>query len=437
MTLLKRILMAMMKLTKPQISYLNLCKDNPRQIGVWCGFDRLTDLHNDWIKEFAFGKLDYTLQAHRGSYKTTCLSIAIALRIILYPKHNIIFLRKTDADVVEVINQVKKILTSEVIQHIVFKLYERKLILTKSNQNEISTNLVTHVRGAVQLLGIGVGGSLTGKHANIVYTDDIINMRDRISPAERNHTRQVYFELQNIKNRGGRIVNTGTCWHKEDAATLMPNKVKCTCFESGLMTRDEIEDIRQSMTPSLFAANYELEFIATEDALFTTPPRFEADKTKIYNGICHIDAAYGGKDGSAFTIARKMGNIIYVLGKIRKTHIDNCLNEFLKIKEQYFGGSISTEDNADKGYLAKEIRRRGGFANEPYHESMNKYVKISTYLKRAWNNIIFMEDTDPEYLNEIMDYTENAEHDDCADSAASLLRLIDVQSNISTSNLRI
>ena len=33
-----------------------------------------------------------------------------------------------------------------------------------------------------------------------------------------------------------------------------------------------------------------------------------------------------------------------------------------------------------------------------------------------------MEDTDPEYINEILDYSEFAEHDDSPDSAASLLR---------------
>lgn len=64
------------------------------------------------------------------------------------------------------------------------------------------------------MLGIGIGGSLTGKHADIVITDDIVNLRDRMSAAERERTIAVYRELQNIKNRGGRIINTGTPWHK-------------------------------------------------------------------------------------------------------------------------------------------------------------------------------------------------------------------------------
>ena len=58
----------------------------------------------------------------------------------------------------------------------------------------------------------------------------------------------------------------------------------------------------------------------------------------------------------------------------------------------------------------------------PYSESMNKFVKISTYLRKNWSRIIWLEDTDPEYINEILDYSEFAEHDDSPDSAASLLR---------------
>ena len=50
---------------------------------------------------------------------------------------------------------------------------------------------------------------------------------------------------------------------------------------------------------------------------------------------------------------------------------------------------------------------------------MNKYVKITTHLYKHWKSIYWF-DTDPEYLNQILDYTEDAEHDDAPDSAASL-----------------
>jgi hypothetical protein len=56
---------------------------------------------------------------------------------------------------------------------------------------------------------------------------------------------------------------------------------------------------------------------------------------------------------------------------------------------------------------------------------MNKYLKISTYLYKYWPKIVWIEGTDPEYLNQIMDYTEDAAHDDAPDSAACVVRSLD------------
>jgi len=356
--------------------------------------------------------------------------------MITNPNRNILFMRKTDTDVIEIVSQVRRMLVSPYAARITEAMYGEPLALVRDNSYEIDTSVRHGASGASQLLGMGIGGSLTGKHAYTIITDDIVNIRDRVSRAERERTKTVYQELQNIRNPGGRIINAGTPWHKEDSFTLMPNIERYDCHSTGLLNAEQIAGLRASMTPSLFASNYELRHIATEDALFDTPPNFTPDVTRIYNGIAHIDAAYGGQDGSAFTIARKHGDTIYVLGKLRKTHIDNCLDEYLALTAHYKAGSIDTESNADKGYLAKEIRRRGGFANEPYHEGMNKFIKISTYLKRCWSRIVFLDDTDSDYINEILDYTEDAEHDDCADSLASIIRRLEKPSGIITSSFR-
>ena len=77
-------------------------------------------MHGEWIRRMVYGKRDYTLQAHRGSYKSSCLAVAIAMIMVIYPKRNIIFLRKTDDDVAEMMRMVAKILKSQLFQRIVF-----------------------------------------------------------------------------------------------------------------------------------------------------------------------------------------------------------------------------------------------------------------------------------------------------------------------------
>ncbi|MBD9883112.1 hypothetical protein [Enterococcus faecalis] len=403
--------------------YLNLIKTNPVIFGNLVGFNDLGELHNDWLKSFLFEKDDQTLLAHRGSFKTTTLAIAIALLMVLFPNKNIIFLRKTDTDVVEIILQVAKVLSSKYFKTLVFALYNVELVLLKETTTEIDTNLKTSSRGTSQLLGMGIYASLTGKHADIVITDDIVNIKDRVSRAEREKTKLQYQELQNVKNRGGRFINTGTPWHKEDAISKMPNVKKFDCYETGLIDKEQRKALQQAMTPSLFAANYELKHIADSESLFTAPT-YTDNTNLIYNGVAHIDAAYGGDDSTAFTIFKeqKDGTLIGY-GKKWQKHVDDCIPEILQLHQHYQAGTFYNETNGDKGYLAKHLIERGQYVQK-YHEKTNKFIKISSYLRKYWSQIIWLEDTDKEYIAEILDYTENAEHDDAPDSAASLLREI-------------
>ncbi len=405
---------------------LDLLWNEPYKIGHWVGFEDLTTLHNEWLRSFLYADGDQTLLAHRGSYKTTDLSLFLAIHIVIQPNENVMFFRKTDDDVTEVVTQAKKILQSGVMQRIVSDLYGTDLQLLKSNNSEIHTNLCTSTKGVSQVVGLGIGTSITGKHADTVVTDDIVNLKDRISRAERERTKIQYMELQNICNRGGRFINTGTPWHKEDAISIMPNVKRYDCYSTGLISREKLEQLRQGMSDSLFAANYELKHIADKDAMFKSP-QFTKEKELIYGGMAHIDAAYDGADGTAFTILNKLkdGRIIG-FGKRWDKHVDDCLSEIGIYHRSLRAGSISCEKNADKGYLAKELRGLG-YHVDPYSESMNKFVKISTYLRSNWKNIAWLEDTDPEYINEILDYSEFAEHDDSPDSAASILRKMETR----------
>ena len=409
-------------------------KEKPYKLGKLLGFTKLTKLHNQWMRSMLLAKNDKTLQAHRGSYKTTCVSIVLALLIVLLPNKRILFMRKTDSDVKEIIKQVQNILLDPHFQVFVMAIYGVQLKLAVASATEVSTNLTTDVKGTAQLVGIGTGSSLTGKHFDIIFTDDIVNLQDRISKAERDHTKSIYQELQNIKNRGGRIFNTGTPWHKDDAFSLMPDPEKWDYKQTGLIEDEEIENIRKSMTNSLFAANYELKHIASEDVLFWDPVT-GGDPTMIEQGDAHIDAAYGGEDWTAFTIINKklvevgkddqdkpiMEPKYFVLGKCWRKHVDDVEDQCVSLYKQYMCGKLYNETNGDKGYLNKDLKKKG-VRSIPYHEDMNKYLKISTYLKNVWGDIVFVNGTDDEYINQICDYNEDAEHDDCPDSLASLIR---------------
>ena len=405
---------------------IKFLKEKPYKFGHLLGFTKLNPMHNDWIIDMVRGKEDETLQSSRGTYKTTCVSLSLALIIFLLPSKRTLFMRKTDTDVKEIIKQVQKILSDPHTQVFANTIYNVNLKLMVASATEITTNLTSDTKGTNQLVGIGTGASLTGKHFDYVFTDDIVNVTDRVSKAERERTKLVYQELQNVKNRGGKIFNTGTPWHPDDAFTIMPVPKKFDCYSEQvkkIISDEELAEIRQKMLPSLFAANYELRHIASEDVIFTFPQRGGDPAMVDQARHCHVDAAYGGEDYTAFTICRKVDGKYYVFGKLWRRHVDDCMEEIMKYREEFNAGKIFMEDNGDKGYLAKAFKEKGERVGI-YHESMNKFRKITSYLYGEWKNVIFVDGTDEAYIQQIEDYNEDAEHDDAPDSLASVVRLL-------------
>lgn len=404
---------------------------HPAAFGRMIGFTKLRDdLHNDWIRSMVVGKNDDTLQAHRNSYKTTCVSVALSEILVIYPNDRTLFQRKTDDDVKEILTQTRNILLSPHMQYFVRCIYgnDVRLRLTTDNAFELRTNLTNDARGTVQLLGMGIGGSLTGKHFDRIFTDDIVNIKDRYSKAERDKTKAIYQELHNIVNPGGRIFNTGTPWHKDDAFTLMPKPRVFDVYSTGIMSDDEIQQKREEMTAALFAANYELRHIAADDVIFLSP-RTGADPALVEQGIVHVDAAYGGSDFTAFTACRRRDGVYYVYGRLWHRAVDELEDEIIRLRKKFLCGKIYCETNADKGYLAKSLRNKGERVAS-YAETENKYMKIVTNLKPAWKNVVFVTGTDPEYIDQICDYNDEAEHDDAPDSLASIIRIMGNKQNV-------
>lgn len=398
--------------------YVNWLYERPMEYGHQMGFTLLTELHNGWIRSMICQGPDHTLMAHRGSYKTTCVSVAFAIMMITRPNDRIMFVRKTDTDVKEVIEQVEHMLLNEKTQYLVKQMYGTNLTLVVNSSTELKTNLTNDPRGTSQLLGIGIGGSLTGKHYDYIFTDDIINMKDRSSRAERERTKDAYRELQNIKNRGGRIFNTLTPWHVDDAAMLMPEPERWPWDTTGLMTQEQYDEIAKVTTPSLLAANYQLRHIPSDDVIFTSP-KVGADQSLVEGGECHVDAAYHGEDFTAFTAMAVHDGVRYVYGRMWRKHVDDVMPLIMDDYRRLMLGRLYTETNADKGYSARAFKDMGARV-VPYPESMNKHMKIVTHLKAAWPSIVFVEGTDKAYIDQICDYTEDAEHDDAPDSLASL-----------------
>lgn len=410
-------------MTEEEKQIVKNIKLKPYKIAQSVGFkDVVLYPHNEWMQNIIFGKGDYTLMAHRGSYKSSCLSVCIALIMLIRPDINILFFRKTDTDVSEMISMVGKAIKSPALQNLANLIYGERYFCTKETIDAICTNFYNSASGADQLLGLGIKTSITGKHADLVITDDICNISDRTSRAEREKTKTQFQELRNVCNREGRIVSLGTKWHAEDVFTLMKNIHIYTYKNTGLISDDKIAELKQDMAPSLFACNYELRIIASEDVIFTDPI-MDADVSMVQNGIMHVDSAFYGEDYTALTIAAMHDNKVYMYGRLWRKHVEDCYPQIKALYEQFMCSKLYMERNADKGMVAGDLKKQG-LRTIPYDEHMNKYLKIVTYLKKIWKDVIFVAGTDDTYIDQVCDYYEDAEHDDAPDSAASIARLL-------------
>lgn len=121
---------------------------------------------------------------------------------------------------------------------------------------------------------------------------------------------------------------------------------------------------------------------------------------------------------------KRAGDVIYAYGRLWHSHVDTVLDVIVNDAQRLMCEPLYCETNGDKGYLSRELRKRD-ISTRAYAEKQNKYFKISSFLRKWWSSIIWLDTTDPAYIAQIQDFTETAEHDDAPDSAACCCRILD------------
>ena len=163
-------------------------------------------------------------------------------------------------------------------------------------------------------------------------------------------------------------------------------------------------------------------FPVTIGALFTERPYGKWSRSGIGYIRGHLDAAYDGDHYNALTVmARRNDGLVQGVGTVIEGNVKNVMHNITTFFKQYNCHRIYNENNPDKGFTADLLREKG-FNVTSYPEAMNKDVKISTFLVDMWDEIIWSDETDAEYMSQILDYREKQLPNDAPDSASSLVR---------------
>jgi len=396
----------------------------PHVLGKYLGYTKLSKIHGDWIKYIWNNKHHRAIQAHRGSYKTTSIVVVGSIWYWLFhPNERILIARKEFSGASSLLSEISRNLKSEKIKSLIYELYEiSDFHLVKDTSGVITTSLMTRNTKEGNFECTGIGSSKTGAHYERIHFDDIVTDVDRYFPAKREATKRFIRECENLLEPKGIIGATGTPWHKDDAHNILPEAKKYPFPEVPLdkAEKKKIEERIKRLPYSLATANYYLKHVADEESYFANIKYKPLPKK---GRLMHIDAKYKGKDTMAITIGCREGNDYYLKGFISNNNIESMYNRIKEWHTMDKCGTCHMEDNADKGLGASALRKLG-IPVSSYHESVNKHVKIISFLSGNWENVYFDESSDREYISQIVEYAEGQEPDDAPDGASCMVRIL-------------
>lgn len=420
--------------------HLQQILEHPHLLGHLVGKTKLTELHSKWIWEVwgAPSGEPTALQAHRGAFKTTAVTeIGCVWWLLFHPNDRIALVRETFTAANDTLKTIKAYIKSEPIRAL-FKLAHKlypKTIINKSGTVTYTFKKSITKEGSIDAYGIEQVP--TGSHYDRIICDDIITINSRLSRAKRERVKEGVREiLTNIIDPGKSVHIIGTPWHHDDAwsmttedgGTIIPTPFQYRPEDTGILSAEELAEKRRRTSKALFAINYMLDTSIRDDGqIFDDEPiRGVWDDTRpSCDYYAHLDAKFEGTCTNALTImCRLPSGFIQVTGWTFPEHIDKKVEWVRSTLMRYRCSKLWIETNPDKGYVAKMFKRpsaRGRLSVYTYHEDMNKHIKIITYLKDFWPELVWANNIDNDYLLQVLDYREGQEPMDCPDSASSLL----------------
>lgn len=418
--------------------YAERVRDYPHLLGHMVGKTKLTAMHSDWCKMLwdAEPGRHVSLMAHRGAYKTTALTeVGIIYYLLYHPSDRVALVRENWTEAAKTLETIKQYMKTEAIASLFRYLHGQYPDEIRSPFGSVTYAFKRTITKEGSIDAYGINQVPTGCHYDRIHCDDIVTIKDRLSRAHREMVKQGVLEiLTNIIDPGKSCNFVGTPWHHDDAWSLrneekqliIPEPWKFRPEDTGILTPQELEEKRSRTTASLFAINYMLDTSVKDEGQVFDEPRFGAwdwgvRPVKVHG---HLDAAWDGTCTNALTImARRPDGLIQAYGKIYPGTFDECKHQVAQECRDRHVRNFWMEKNPDKGMAARDLSRIQGFPLvHTYSESMNKDIKIVSYLKRYWSEIVWDPTTDPEYLNQITDYRPGQDPRDAPDSGSSLLR---------------
>jgi hypothetical protein len=397
--------------------------NHPLILAKILGYNKLSQIHEDWLLWYRNAKEDIYLQAHRDCYKTTTMIVLGTIWELLFnPNLTNCLIRKSEDGSTATLGEIIKQYQSEAMKYIYSEYFDYKFNLKDFNKHQLNLPNRENITKECNIECFGKGGNITGFHFDRIKADDIITMKDRYSKAERESTKEYCYELKNIKKADGRILYTNTPWHIDDASICMPEPKKYPLGSIDIPEMNTPKKLKelQALPADLYACNYLLRNdIAKEGALFTDI-RFKKFKLGV-TCIGYLDPGYGGACTTGLTLIQENGKELIVKGFAWKEHI---LDLKEKIKLACHNNNcieLLIERTGVNDRVWREIMEIYHLST-PINEKENKHFKITFYTKKRRDDIYFDDECQAIYMEQIRLYEEGQIPNEAPDSLSALIR---------------
>jgi predicted phage terminase large subunit-like protein len=301
------------------------------------GFDLIPESHRRWekyltahidfqhLRERTEGQIILLLEMPRESYKSTFFTVTGSIFALLNdPNLAILITSAATTNSRGWLSVIQKKMESEIFT----SLFGSLKMPYEWRDSDITLSTRTKHRAEPSILCAGKDSTVTAKHFDIIFGDDLVNQNDRDSDAERTGTIKYIDDLVDLAAKPyGVIVFVGTTWHFNDAHQYIEKTLNPKLREQGkreviiykepvyedrvggrvylfpeLYPASRCEEIRAKKSDlANFAANYLLKPLHPEKQIFKPEIlkffNYRSDLPKVRKICVHIDPAGGSGKG--------------------------------------------------------------------------------------------------------------------------------------------
>lgn len=263
--------------------------------------------------------------------------------------------------------------------------------------------------------------TLRGRHPDVVIMDDPVTPDDT-SETTRKQVQKVYNEVHKLTEN---VLIIGQPVHKYDLyQTLRPKLAKLMEVPHGSIPEldHDIEAQRLAgVDEASIQASYFLKVVSEGTVPFENI-RYINKFPKSEAAVAFIDPSFEGGDFTALSIMKAYMEGVAVVGFAYKKAWNHCLED-INTQLQRFGVKRLCFETNSLGDQPLEILRaafKGGIGVVGRKSNTNKHSRIIAAGMFA-HMIHLSKESNPEYINQVIQYEYKAKHDDAPDSLASCL----------------